>query len=369
LNKNIFIHVGPPKTGTSAVQQWCSQNIKKLKDLGIYYPAHEVDENGVSSGNVRTIYDVTSEKNIELNTERLQVLLTDFQNSTCHSLLLSSEFFFRAMLELKKHIPSAKFIAYLRNPMEIKESSYNQSVKRHFQQRILNAGRSQRLPYMDRFVNYVNEYGSDDLILRLYGSQYFKSGSIVTDILSQLGIELEVNLPFVNSSYQFEALEFKRWINQFELEKYQVIVDRALQSYNLGCSHYSLVPSQKYKDDSCYYARMIEDYAEELNTKDLAPLVENMRDAAPTPYLEQHLTKEAFLSVCHFLQASLTVDYYLLTRGVKQTKHTGSDPFRELFINSYEEKYKFLFLLSLVRGKTKSALKMLKRKIKYMSAR
>lgn len=369
MNKKIFIHVGPPKTGTSAVQKWCSQNIQKLTDLGIYYPAHEVDQNGVSSGNVRTIYDVGSEKQIELNTERLETLLSDFHKSSYHTLFLSSEFFFRAILELKKHIPSAKFIAYLRNPMEIKESSYNQSVKRHFQQRPLNTGRSKRLPYMDRFVDYINEYGSDDLNLKLYGPQYFKNGNIVSDILNQLGVDLEIDLPFVNSSYQLEALEFKRWFNQFELQQYQVMIDRALQSYDLGCSSYSLIPAQQYIDDSRYYSELIKTYSVELNTKDLDPLTDDMQHARPKSYFEQKLTEEMFLSVCHFLQATLKVDYYLLTKEISQLEKTEPDHFHYLFINSCETKYKFLFWILSFRNKAKNGFMLFKRKTKYLLSR
>ncbi|WP_158967030.1 hypothetical protein [Paraglaciecola sp. L3A3] len=365
MEKNIFIHVGPPKTGTSAVQKWFSENVRELQNLGVFYPSHEVDQNGVSSGNVRTIYDINSEKKIELNLEKLNSLIEKFENSQYHTLLLSSEFFFRGMLELKKYIPKAKFIAYIRNPMEIKESSYNQSVKRHFQQRVLNAGRSQRLPYMDRLVSYVEANSGDDLTIRLYGKQYFENANIVSDVLSLLGINLDVDLPFVNNSYQFEALEFKRWFNQFELEQYQVIVDRTLQAYNEGCSRYSLIPTQQYIEDSRYYSQLIERYALELKTNDLLPLVEDMQDASPTPYLKQELTQDAFLSVCHFLQETLKVDYYLLTRHVGKIKKTKDDRFYELFVSSYEQKYKFLFIVSLFRMKVKSALNLLKRKVNH----
>lgn len=366
MNKAIFVHVGPPKTGTSAVQKWFSQNVKLLHEKGIYYPSHDIDQNGVSSGNMRTIYDVNSEKHIDLNINRLNSLLEDFRNSNCHILFLSSEYFFRGMIDLKLHIPDAKFIAYLRNPMEIKESSYNQSVKRHFQQRILNVGRSKQLPYMDRFVNYVNEYGTDDLILRLYGSRYFKNGSIVSDILNQLGVELDIDLPLVNRSYQFEALEFKRWFNQFEFEQYQVMVDRALQNYNLGSSNYSLIPTQKYKDDSRYYSQLIKDYSVNLSVNSLDPLVEDMQEASPNCYLKQELTQDAFLSVCHFLQATLKVDYYRLTLSVSKSEKIENDAFRQSFIKTCEEKYKFLFWFSLARSKARSGFKMLKQKAKYL---
>ncbi|MFT7261331.1 MAG: hypothetical protein ACI9MS_003205, partial [Glaciecola sp.] len=141
MNKEIYIHVGPPKTGTSAVQKWLSSNQAILQKQGVLYPSHSVDANGVSSGNVNCIYDIDDKKQIQLNKDRLDILIRDFQASQFSILLLSSEFFFRQMEELKRLIPDAKFIAYIRNPIETKESGYNQSVKRHFQVKKLNVVR------------------------------------------------------------------------------------------------------------------------------------------------------------------------------------------------------------------------------------
>jgi hypothetical protein len=223
-----------------------------LKTHGVFYPPHSVDINVVSSGNVRSIYDQDEEKNLSLNIERLTKMLHAFNASDDSLLLLSSEFFFRRMDELKVHMPTAKFIAYVRNPTEIKESSYNQSVKRHFQVEKINPARSKRLPYMARLVEFTDTHGVKDIYLRLYGEKYFKRGNIVSDLLSVIGIEANVTLPLVNTSYQFEALEFKRWFNQFHLYGYQVMVDRALQGFAEGSGDYSLIAKEQYIQDSTY---------------------------------------------------------------------------------------------------------------------
>jgi hypothetical protein len=144
LKKEIYIHVGPPKTCTSAIQKWLNENQNFLLLSKILYPAHSVEVNGVSSGTVRAIYNVDENKRLNLSVERLQTLLAKFEQGDNRILLMSSEFFFTRMKELKNHIPSVKFIAYLRNPIEIKESNYNQSVKRHFQTEIMNINPTQR---------------------------------------------------------------------------------------------------------------------------------------------------------------------------------------------------------------------------------
>ncbi|MDO6709141.1 hypothetical protein Q4567_00265 [Aliiglaciecola sp. 2_MG-2023] len=364
LIKNVYIHVGPPKTGTSAVQKWLNSNQDFLKENGIFYPSHNVDSNGVSSGNVRSIYDINANKQLSLNTDNLSKLLDGFYKSDFTTLLLSSEFFFRRMEELKRAIPDANFIAYIRNPMEIKESTYNQSVKRHFQVQTINVDRSKRLPYMDRFVEFITQFKADDLYLRVYGDKYFKNGNIVSDLLSVLGVDVRATLPMVNSSYQFEALEFKRWFNQFELHDYQVLVDRALQGYTGGTSHYSLIQSTKYVEDSIYYSSIIDGFARDLNASCLQVLVADMKSPDPKPFFEQGLNETDFLSVCDYLQNILKVDYYLLTKKIESSKVSEDKNYRLLFVNSCASKYKYMHRFYQFRFRIKKAINSLKSKIK-----
>ena len=345
LNKDIYIHVGPPKTGTSAVQKWLSSNPSFLKAHGIYYPSHSVDINGVSSGNVRSIYDVDKAQKFTLNKERLSKILDAFNVSDYSLLLLSSEFFFRRMDELKVHMPKAKFIAYVRNPMEVNESNYNQSVKRHFQLEKIVAARGKRLPNMARLVEFTDTYGAQDVYLRLYGDNYFKHGNIVSDLLSVVGIDANVTLPIVNNSYQFEALEFKRWFNQFHLVDYQVMVDRALQGFIKGSSHYSLIAKEQYIEDTSYYAGILENYATKLKTSNLAPLIADMKNVSPKPYFIQALSDHHFLSVCDYLQEVLQLDYYILTKEIRAITPVQNAHFQHLFIASCNKKFKYLDLI------------------------
>jgi hypothetical protein len=362
LNKEIYIHVGPPKTGTSAVQNWLSSNPSFLKEHGIYYPSHSVDINGVSSGNVRSIYDVDEAKKFTLSKDRLSKMLDVFSVSEYTLLLLSSEFFFRRMDELKVHIPKAKFIVYVRNPMEVKESNYNQSVKRHFQLEKINATRSNGLPNIARLVEFIDTYGAQDVYLRPYGANYFKRGNIVSDLLSVVGIDANIMLPIVNNSYQLEALEFKRWFNQFHLVDYQVMVDRALQGFIEGRSHYSLIAKEQYIEDSHYYACVLEHYAKALKTTNLASLIADMKNASPKPYFIQALSDNHFLSVCRYLQGVLQLDYYILTEEIRSLTPFQNAHFHHLFIASYNGKFKYLYLI--LRGPSQLC-KAVKRFINY----
>ena len=349
--------MGPPKTGTSAVQKWLSCNQSFLKNHGVFYPSHSVDANGVSSGNVESVYDRDENNQLSLNKVRLTNLISNFISSKHSILLLSSEYFFREMDVLKFHIPDVKFIAYVRNPLEVRESSYNQSVKRHGQLEKMNIGRIKRLPNIDGLVEFTATYSPKDLYLRLYGVQYFKGGNIVSDLLSVIGIEVNVKLPVVNNSYQFEALEFKRWFNQFHLVDYQVMVDRALQGFDEGSSHYSLIPEEQYIEDSTYYAGVLESYARELKTPDLEPLVAHMKSACSKPYLAQELSENRFLLVCQYLQKNLQLDYYLMTIDIMPLTPVQNTQFHDLFIRSCNKKFRYLYLMLRVRAQLRKAVK------------
>lgn len=304
---------------------------------------------------------MNDKKQLSLNKDRVSNLLDTFNTSEYSLLLLSSEFFFRRMDELKTHMPNAKFIAYVRNPMEIKESSYNQSVKRHFQLEKINTRRGKRLPYMARLVEFTDKFGTEDLYLRLYGDQYFKRGNIVSDLLSVLGVEVNAKLPVVNNSYQFEALEFKRWFNQFHLEDYQVIVDRALQSFTSGSEQYSLIPEDLYIKDGTYYACVLEGYTKKLNTSVLDPLIADMNNLTSKPYFTQKMSDEQFLSVCQYLQEVLQIDYYLMTKEVMSLTPIQNGHFHDLFSKSYSKKSQFMYLMLRGRNQVSKTVKIIRK--------
>jgi hypothetical protein len=81
------------------------------------------------------------------------------------------------------------------------------------------------VPYIDKLAKFVEEFGNNNLCLNLYGNEHFKYGNIISDLLSSFETSYDLILPEVNNSYQFEALEFKRWLNQFGISEYQSKID------------------------------------------------------------------------------------------------------------------------------------------------
>jgi hypothetical protein len=46
----LILHIGAPKTGSSAVQRYCCEHAADLRRQGLHYPEHPLDANGVSGG-------------------------------------------------------------------------------------------------------------------------------------------------------------------------------------------------------------------------------------------------------------------------------------------------------------------------------
>lgn len=159
MTVKVLIHIGPPKSGTSAIQYSLQQNRQKLAANGIYYPKHLTDVNGISSGNLSSIYDV-SIKGRSINTAKVSTLLVKCAELNMHTLVLSSEFFFERITEIVAVLPQAKFIAYIRNPLDSFESLYNQSVKRHHKVQPIKMRAKLPMLYLTRLHTLIDEFGA-----------------------------------------------------------------------------------------------------------------------------------------------------------------------------------------------------------------
>ncbi len=244
MEKRVVVHVGPPKTGSSAIQHYLVKHRDNLEKLGIWYPAHALDVNNISSGNARVVCAEDEQGRLILDESRFLNLLKKFRNdSKFHTLLLSSESFFRIEESMLRLLPSIEFIAFARNPIEFVMSIYNQAVKRHAQTtpyvptKRLNARQWESLKYTSETVPEAQFH------LFAYKSA-LSDYSIITDVLRVLNVDEELPPPVnekINSSYSFAAIELKRWLNQFDLTGIQLKLDQFLQHASYNSAPYRLL--------------------------------------------------------------------------------------------------------------------------------
>lgn len=91
-SKEIFLHIGFPKTGTSAIQRFLSVNKETLKNKEVLYPISGLTEYAGHVG----IAKAARMKALK----PFEILRSEIESSTCKKVIISSEYFF--MLEPKK---------------------------------------------------------------------------------------------------------------------------------------------------------------------------------------------------------------------------------------------------------------------------
>ncbi|WP_137168117.1 hypothetical protein [Salinimonas lutimaris] len=242
MTKRLILHIGPPKTGTSAIQKWCADHQQFLKQQGIFYPSHALSSNHISSGHAEQLIMQNQDGKRELNPEGLEAINNEFLASGCNTLLLSSEYFFYHAHEISPHFTHVQLIGYIRSPLAQFESAYNQTVKRHGQTKPLKFGRNLHTTTLDKLHQLLHTHTFDKVTLRAYleAAEF----NVVQDFVECLNLTYHVAPVTINPSYSFESLEFKRWLNQFDLATYQTEIDTILQSQQKGTVDYTLLPEE-----------------------------------------------------------------------------------------------------------------------------
>jgi hypothetical protein len=304
MSIKVYVHLGPPKTATSAIQNWMQQNRKSLMQQSIFYPSHSLDENGVSSGNVLNIFDRTADKSLVISKAKVEKILAQCEENKCSVLLLSSEFFFFQVEDLLALMPEAKLIVYIRFPLEVIESSYNQAVKRHNQTIPLGVNKEPKAYHLILLEKMLQKFGQSSFIIRFYSQEVFVGGNIVSDLLSAVEGkegELSISPTKVNPSYSFEALEFKRWVNCFLPPEYQNRVDHLMQSYRQGIESYSLIKPDDYQRYVEWFCFKLEAFFQSFPVDGYQQFVASIKNKPQKKYIKQAMSLKQFSRVTDYL--------------------------------------------------------------------
>jgi hypothetical protein len=203
----LFLHIGTGKTGTTALQNFFSQNRNILKNLGLLYPTNGCI--GLAHYNLSRVLGFgpkIGQRDEVSDSERLTLqaeLTAEIRASkTARAVLLSSEYFSNPkQLELTRNFFAnypLKVLIYLRRHDSWWESAYNQAVKTvvnppwgrgieafiRFQKRKNPQHRNHRY-LVDRWAAV---FGADNLIIRPYEALQ-NQPNIVVDCLHALNLK------------------------------------------------------------------------------------------------------------------------------------------------------------------------------------
>ncbi len=241
MTRRVILHIGSPKTGTSAIQVFLARHRAELAAHGCCYPTNpdveRAAEGLVTSGNG---LGVAKFLNPDLRhrvagadwLDEFRSLLTELP-ARYDCVLYSSEFLWRARPEnlrrLGEVVAVAGFgvtvIAYVRSPEAFAVSEYSQRVKRHRETRPLDEAIADLDLDIGRVLDdYSAVFGADRLRVRVFDPDQFLDGDLVADFLAQLDLrtpltpaEIRGPIATVNPSISLQESEAMRFLNRLRL--------------------------------------------------------------------------------------------------------------------------------------------------------
>lgn len=241
--KTLYLHIGTPKTATTAIQNFCWDNREVLEKQGYCYPLFEYrffnvqkyrnahflvgrikDENGTRQygqeqeivregiGEIRSLFEKYD-----------SIILSDegiwnrgfFQDTNCWERLKEG---------LKGDEITIKVIVYLRRQDDFLFSWWNQQVKEGMLASSVLSWEEvvEKLPYikLDYYdiLTKISAYvGKENITVRLFDKRYFVKGTIQSDFLEAVHLEYteeyRVLVPMQNPSLTKNNIEIKRILN------------------------------------------------------------------------------------------------------------------------------------------------------------
>lgn len=204
MNNTLLLHIGMPKTGTSALQRFLFVNSVKLQTYGWSYPILDSENIGIvealaegQMGNGRTMYGEGISCTIKPEWDKeLEIALKHLKNK---NVIISAEEISvnemdKFIAGVKERYSNVKVVIYLRRQDREIESIYNESIKSAGEYNTFKEFISSEISYR-RWVDYLTKLdsisqiiGKENLIVRVYEKQQLVGNDTVTDFLYVLGM-------------------------------------------------------------------------------------------------------------------------------------------------------------------------------------
>lgn len=245
----LYLHIGTPKTGTTAIQCFCEKNAELLAERGFCFPlfperyekvgryrnAHFLIEPGRSPGG-EALPPEEGEvwrrhmDDIERLLERHpNAILTDEaiwgHVAKCYDTLRQLK------AEADRRGFEVRIIAYLRRQDQYLDSSWAQRIKTNrapwngmkWEEALEKSDTAVRFDYLHILELLAGIFGKDRVIVRVYERKRFPNGDVVADFLDALGLQMDEGYAVpdgdINPSVWGNALEIKRILNPLVEEK------------------------------------------------------------------------------------------------------------------------------------------------------
>lgn len=244
-----IVHIGAGKTGSTAIQNALSFNVRSLAENGVIYPRLDSDlQHGLIDHN-RLAYALFDDRSFEHLSDAKRQLAEIAQSGK--TLILSAEVFYmrpfesaftsheayiqkkresiRKLLDMLSSYERIQVVCYVRRQDVWLESIYNERVKQNkhagqsFEAFVSEMGQGHYAEQLDLWAEYV---GKENIIVRPYEQAQLHSNDVVQDFTEQLGIAhlikpAPVTLATTNPRLSRDILEFEKIIWRVEKDPMQ----------------------------------------------------------------------------------------------------------------------------------------------------
>ena len=351
MTKQLFIHLGIHKTGSTALQFFFAKNRERLKTMGICYPRSKYSH--IAHHNMGWSYDLETwaVENKIINQLRSPVeewmdLIGDSREYG--KVLLSSETLSSAkshVVHQIKELLSAhhvKLVIYLRRQDDMASSVLNEVIKDGTWRSIDLLRVPYNLNYLELVNRWAASFGKENVLIRPYESRQFYENNIFSDFMYYTfgihpldGFIIPEGNPRPRLSR--DALEYKRLINnlllsrddvnkftdpliEFSIKKQEMMIDK---------KNHLLSPKERME----LLARFSEGNAK------IAEFYLGRRDRQlfydPLPDLNQEwapcggMTSDAVVEISCFLKEKHMGVFLLLNKAVSESLHSLSQEVRQ----------------------------------------
>jgi hypothetical protein len=231
-NKKCYLHIGAPKTGSTALQYFLYENRRKLAEHGWIYP--DVSLRGFGHHDIALLLDggypewaLPQERSLSELIEELRKSIAD-----CSQVILSSENFYlfphpQQVAEIMHSAgfppESIRIVAYIRRQDEAHISWYNQTVKAQGYPGTIDQCIQETFElwdYQTQLEKWAHVFGQKNILIRPYEKKQLVDGDVRKDFLKLLHISTD-DLIFakktINTRLNRDLLEFQRILNHLPL--------------------------------------------------------------------------------------------------------------------------------------------------------
>lgn len=246
----LYLHIGTPKTGTTAIQYFLLNNRELLKEKGYYYPVMKEKFERISirrNAHFLIDYKCNKEMNRDVQQQKIQSCYNELFLALDENknVILSDEAIWHACKKIKniwgnllsrtkEKGHNLKVIVYLRRQDEFIQSYWKCKVLANETRSFEEYVKSKKyafcpLNYYTHLSNISKIVGKDNILVRIYEKEQYKgrAHTIVSDFMDAIGLELTSEYEQTNDekniSLDYICTEIKRRFNampEFEGKNY-----------------------------------------------------------------------------------------------------------------------------------------------------